>query len=90
MVSLADINQGIIIDIRTNYEYNLGHIEGAINIPYYNLLNNYNHYLNKYQKYYLYCDYGKQSKEISNRLNKFGYNTDTIIGGYVEYQKKNN
>ena len=89
MISLDYLDKGIIIDIRTNYEYNLGHIEGAINIPYYNLLNNYNHYLNKYQKYYLYCDYGKQSKEISDRLNMFGYNTESIIGGYLEYKKYN-
>ena len=87
MVSIFELDEisGIIIDIRTNYEYNLGHIEGAINIPYYNLLNNYSHYLNKYQKYYLYCDYGMQSKEISDRLNSFGYNTSSIIGGYKKY-----
>ena len=60
-----------IIDIRDNYTYNLGHIKGAINIPYYNLLNNYSHYLNKNDKYYLYCDNGRQSMEISNRLNLF-------------------
>ena len=74
-----------IIDIRDNYSYNLGHIKNAINIPYYNLLNNYSHYLNKQEKYYLYCDNGKQSLEISNRLNLFGYNTVNIIGGYDEY-----
>jgi len=79
-------NDGVIVDIRTNYEYNLGHIRGAINIPYYNLLNNYSHYLDKDQKYYLYCDYGSQSKEISNRLNLFGYNTSNIEGGYEGYK----
>ena len=57
-----------IIDIRDNYTYNLGHIKNAINIPYYNLLNNFSHYLNKNEKYYLYCDNGKQSSEISNRF----------------------
>ncbi len=31
--------------------------------------------------YYLYCDEGKQSMEISKRLNGFGYNTKSIIGG---------
>ena len=35
--------------------------------------------------YYLYCDNGKQSSEISNRLNLFGYNTTNIVGGYEEY-----
>ncbi len=78
----------IIIDIRDNYTYTQGHITGAINIPYYNLLNNHSHYLNKHTNYYLYCDEGRQSGEISNRLNSFGYHTKNIIGGYNEYLKQ--
>lgn len=84
----ALLGNGNIIDIRDNYSYSLGHIPNAKNIAYYNLLSNFSHYLNKNEVYYLYCDYGKQSEEISNRLNLFGYNTYNIIGGYKEY--KNN
>lgn len=89
MIKVSDLysSNAIIIDIRTNYEYMQGHMKGAISIPYYNLLNNYSHYLNKYQLYYLYCEYGIQSKEISIRLNQFGYCTDSIDGGYSEYLK---
>ena len=89
MVSVGNLkySNGNIIDIRTNYDYSMGHIEGAINIPYYNLLNNYSHYLDKNRFYYLYCDYGIQSKEISDRLNSFGYHTDSVNGGYSEYKK---
>ena len=82
---VLNMNNPIIIDIRDNYTYNLGHIKNAINIPYYNLLSNYSHYLNKHDRYYLYCENGRQSLEISNRLNSFGYNTATINGGYEEY-----
>lgn len=82
---VLSMNNPIIIDIRDNYTYNLGHIRGAINIPYYNLLNNYYHYLSKNEKYYLYCENGKQSLDISTRLNSFGYNTVNIDGGYDEY-----
>ncbi len=78
----------LIIDIRDNYSYNLGHIKGAINIPFYNLLANHSHYLNKTSHYYLYCDEGIQSKNISDRLNLFGYHTSNIDGGYYEYLKK--
>ena len=35
---LSKINNPKIIDIRDNYTYNMGHINGAINIPYYSLL----------------------------------------------------
>ncbi len=79
-------NDIIIIDIRSNYLYNISHVKGAINIPYYNLLNNYSHYLDKNKLYYLYCDEGKQSLEISNRLNSFGYNTKSINGGFSSFR----
>lgn len=82
---ILNMNNPIIIDIRDNYTYHQGHIKGAINIPYYNLLNNYSHYLKKNETYYLYCDNGRQSMEISSRLNSFGYNTFNIQGGYEEY-----
>lgn len=77
-----------IIDIRDNYSYNEGHIKDAKNIPYYSLLSNHSIYLNKQEKYYLYCNYGKQSMEISNRLNLLGYNTYYIKEGYLYF--KNN
>ena len=82
---LLSMNQAIIIDVRNYYYYNLGHIRGAISVPYYNLLNNYSHYLNRYSRYYLYCETGEQSSEIVLRLNRFGYDTVNIEGGYQEY-----
>lgn len=85
IAELMMIANPIIIDIRGSYYYSLGHIRGAISVPYYNLLNNYSHYLSKYNRYYLYCDTGEQSLEIVKRLNKFGYDTFNIRGGYLEY-----
>ena len=82
---LFSLSNPIIIDIRNNYYYSMGHIKGAINVPYYNLINNYSRYLNKDNIYYLYCDTGKQSMEVVNRLNSFGYHTINITGGYDEY-----
>lgn len=87
IIEFLKIRNPNLIDIRDNLSYNIGHINNAINIPYYNLLNNHSHYLNKKMFYYLYCDYGKQSLEISNRLNGFGYHTSSLSGGYEEYKK---
>lgn len=84
---LLNIPNPNIIDIRNNYYYNQGHIPNAINIPYYDLLTNYRYYINKYSIYYLYCDEGDQSLEITKRLNSFGYNIINILGGYDEYLK---
>ena len=85
---LLSLNNPNIIDIRDNYSYNLGHIKNAKNIPYYKLLSNYSIYLDREKTYYLYCDYGVQSKEISNRLNLFGYHTYYVKEGYLYF--KNN
>ena len=74
-----------IVDVRASYYYNLGHISGAISVPYYNILNNYHHYFTKRHRYYLYCETGEQSLEIVDRLNSFGYDTVNINGGYQEY-----
>ena len=84
---LIRLNSPNIIDIRNNYYYNQGHIHNAINIPYYDLLTNHRYYLNKYNTYYLYCDKGDQSLEVSKKLQSFGYNTINILGGYEEYLK---
>jgi rhodanese-related sulfurtransferase len=84
---LLKLANPIIIDIRSAYSYSLGHIRGAVSVPYYNLLNNYSHYLTKYDRYYLYCDSGDQSLEIASRLNSFGYDLVSVMGGYLEYLK---
>ena len=39
---VLQIENPTIVDIREYYYYNIGHIIGAISIPYYNLLNNHN------------------------------------------------
>lgn len=85
--NLLLLTDPIIVDIRASYYYGLGHIKGSISIPYYNLLSNYSHYLNKHDNYYLYCDSGDQSREIADRLRKFGYKTTSIEGGYLEYER---
>lgn len=83
---LLKISNPKIVDIRDKYSYNMGNIKGSINIPYYSLLSNYSIYLNKQDTYYLYCDYGQQSKEISARLNLFGYKTIYVKEGYLDFQ----
>ena len=85
---IMSIPNAIIIDIRDKISYQEGHIKNALNIPYYSILANHNIYLNKNDTYYLYCNYGYQSKEVSNRLNMFGYHTFYIKEGYLYF--KNN
>lgn len=87
VVELIKLVDPIIIDVRNYYYYSIEHIDGAISIPYYNLLNNHSHYLNKHNRYYMYCEKGDRSIGIVKRLNSFGYDTISVDGGYEEYKK---
>lgn len=62
-----------IIDVSEKYVYELNHIQGSVNIPYSELLNNYRRYLNKNDSYYLYCKSGKLSKRAVMVLSSLGY-----------------
>ncbi len=75
-----------IIDIRDNYQFNLGSIPTSINIPMNFLLTNPSIYLNKNDTYYIYCEHGSRSKATCNNLTKQGYNVINILGGYSEYK----
>ncbi|MBQ1812517.1 MAG: rhodanese-like domain-containing protein [Bacilli bacterium] len=77
----------MLIDIRENYEYRIGHIPNAINISRELLELSPEKYLNKDDVYTLYCDRGIISFELSNKLNKLGFNTKSLKGGYLEYLK---
>lgn len=63
-----------IIDVSEKYIYEQNHIQGSVNIPYTELLNNYRKYLNKNESYYLYCKSGKLSKRAVMVLSSLGYN----------------
>ena len=56
-----------------------------INITYYDILLNYDKYLDKNRIYYIYCNSGFKSKRLVNKLNMLGYNCVNIEGGYNNY-----
>jgi len=76
---LRNIN---IIDIRSIEKYNNRHIDNSINIPLEQLLINFNKYLDKNKKYYIYCQMGVQSKKTCQILKNNGFNVVNILGGY--------
>lgn len=75
-----------IVDIRDNYQFNLGHIPSAINIPMNFLMTNPENYLNNNEKYYICCEYGNRSKRTCDFLIKKGYTCINIQGGYNDYK----
>lgn len=76
-----------IIDIRDNYQYNLGSIPTSKNIPANFLTTNPNIYLNYEDTYYIYCEFGNTSSKVCNKLKAKGYNVINVLGGYNEYKR---
>ncbi len=77
----------IIIDIRDKNDYDNFHLKNSINIEFDKLLVNPSLYLDFNHKYCFYCDRGLSSLNLSNILNKLGYNTFSLNGGIIN--KKN-
>lgn len=82
---LINKNNPIIIDIRNENEFIMGTIPTSRNIPAIKLEVSPEKYLHKDQTYYIFCNNGKRSKVLSQKLNIQGYKTVNIIGGYFNY-----
>ena len=79
------INEVNLIDIRSNVSYNNNHIPGAKNIPYMDLMSNPQKYLDQKSKYYIYCQKGVKSYQLSSYLVSLGYDVVSVIGGYESW-----
>ncbi len=79
---LSSLDNPKIIDIRSIENYNNNHIPGAKHIAYQDLLVNYSKYLDKNEKYYIYCRRGFTSSGLCQFLEKQGYHVFNITGGY--------
>lgn len=76
------IEPPVLIDVRTEEEYEKGHLALAVNIPLH-LLGVKQRLLRSYIPYVLYCDTGRRSKAAAYLLGKQGYNTVALKGGIV-------
>ena len=64
----------ILIDVRTRQEFNEGHLDGAILIPYYEISRKINKTVyDKQQEIILYCKNGGRSLKAYETLEKMGY-----------------
>mgnify|MGYP002514242834 FL=1 len=76
----------IIIDARTEEEFNEGHIEGAILIPEYEISERAEKELpNKDQLILVYCRSGRRSKIASQALADLGYTNVKEFGGIIDW-----
>ncbi len=74
-----------IIDVRDAWEFESGHIDGAVNIPLGQLEANYS-ILPKDAVYYIICLTGHRSDEAAGFLSAQGYNVVNVMGGMSIYK----
>ena len=86
--ALMDSESGyIIIDARTQEEYNQGHIPGAILIPEYEIADCAEKELpDKDQLILVYCRSGRRSKIAAEELAKLGYANVKEFGGIIDWE----
>ena len=86
--ALMDSESGyIIIDARTQEEYDQGHIPGAIMIPEYEIVDRAEKELpDKEQLILVYCRSGRRSKIAAEELVKLGYTNVKEFGGIIDWE----
>ena len=86
--ALMDNESGyIIIDARTQEEYDQGHIPGAILIPEYEIADRAEKELpDKDQLILVYCRSGRRSKIAAEELVKLGYTNVKEFGGIIDWE----
>ena len=86
--ALMDSESGyIIIDARTQEEYDDGHIPGAILIPYGEIADRAEKELpDKNQLILVYCRSGRRSKIAAEELVKLGYTNVKEFGGIIDWE----
>lgn len=88
---LSKLKDPFIIDVRETYEFELGSIPGAVNMPVGMLIDNCEKYLKKDKPYYIYCETSLRSSRACEFLADLGYDVYRLDGGYkgwLSYTKR--
>lgn len=90
MQILRNAPNSILVDVRSPQEYREFHLQGAINIPLYDITssNMRKEIPNKETTIITYCQIGKRSKEAATRLLDLEYSNIYLIKGGLEVNDK--
>ena len=84
--SQKDINNAIIVDVRTPEEYQEGHLDGAMNINWFDAdFQSQVEELDHKKTLYVYCKKGGRSAKAVKVLDSLGFEVIDLIGGYDAY-----
>ena len=84
----AEIENAILLDVRTPQEYREGHIPGSKNVPLQQLDKIRSVADNKNIPLFVYCHSGGRSRQAASMLQHMGYTNVQNIGGIAAYQGK--
>lgn len=77
-------NDSFLLDVREDYEFEAGHVKGAVNIPLRNLISHLN-LIPKDKDVYVYCRSGHRSLDAVGFLNDLGIkNAYNVKSGFIE------
>lgn len=75
----------VLLDVRSRQEYQEGHLNGAINIPLYDINKDVSNILeDKNEKIVVYCQSGGRSIKAKQKLQELGYTNVTDIAGGLD------
>lgn len=83
-----DMNKTLLMDVRTEMEFNNGHIDGAVNIPVDELRNRLNE-LDMNKEIFVYCQVGLRGYIADRILTQNGFKVKNLTGGYKSYSVLN-
>lgn len=75
----------VLIDVRTEDEFDSGHILGSINIPLDSLESVYDEISDEEIPVFVYCRSGSRSEQAKYMLAEMGYGNVTNIGGIQDW-----
>ena len=91
VVGFSEKAYSVMIDVRTDEEWNAGYIEGAIHIPLSKIERDIENYeISKDEEILLYCRSGNRSGRAKVILDELGYTNTTNIGGIESVSEQYN
>lgn len=81
-------NQDKLVDIRTPEEFSEGHLQGAVNIDFFedDFVDTFQHHFAKSDTIYIYCKSGGRSSKAFKMLDELGFkNLIHLDGGFMQW-----
>ena len=92
LIDFIELNDAVLVDVRTEDEYNSGYIENSLNIDYFSNEFSVNaDKLDKNTPIILYCRSGNRSSMSANKISKLGFKEIyNLEGGILEWIEEGN